>query len=124
MKRDLWQGLQTLTRRKAEMAKADSDEDDGDQFGIQEGLVDDAADPTNDAASSDLDVLPPWGQDDSDYAESSSEVNMPVLLLCLYAMPHVHMQRLTVRLCHLCYDVYMSVLLLFLVQSLVYPCEV
>ena len=109
------------------MAKADSDEDDGDQFGIQEGLVDEAADPTNpadDAARSDLDVLPPWGQDDSDYAESSSEVNMPVLLLCLCAMPNVHMQRSTVRLCQLCYDVYMSVLLLFLVQSLVYPCEV
>ena len=107
MKRDLWQGLQTLTRRKAELAKADSDEDDGDQFGIQEGLVDaaDPVEPAIDAASSDLDVLPPWGQDDSDYAESSTEVHMPFLLYTLSGMIHAHMQKLSAMLCYLCYTV-------------------
>ena len=88
----LWQGLLRSQRRRAELAKADSDEDDGGQFAIHAMPLDNAADleePDADVASEDEEVLPLYGEDDSDYAESSSEVRP-----CFQACSALNTQRL------------------------------
>ena len=89
----LWQGLQRSQTRRAELAKADSDEDDGGRFVIHAMPLDNAADleePDADVASEDEEVLPLYGEDDSDYAESSSEVRP-----CFQACSALSAQRLS-----------------------------
>lgn len=77
MRHTLYQNLKELRKRSQEQERADSDEDDGEQFAVQAGPVNDAAnsyEPVADIASDDEDVLPLYGDSDSDYAQSSFEV--------------------------------------------------
>lgn len=72
----LWQNQIAWRKMALERARADSDEDDGDQFGIQAGPLTPAGDMGEVASqhSAEEEVLPVWGQDESDFADSSSEV--------------------------------------------------
>ena len=80
IKHDLWQN-QLWLKRKAEAARqADSDEDDTEQFGIQEG---DAGGTTAAAelagAPADEDegsAYPLYGEDDSDFGDTGSDVSV------------------------------------------------
>ena len=78
MKHDLWQNQLWLRRKAAAERDADSDEDDTEQFGIQEGAAEDAAEGADDADGADEEeggVYPLYGQDDSDFGDSSSDVS-------------------------------------------------
>ena len=76
VQRMLWQNATAQRKRAMERDRGDSDEDDGDQFGIQAGSVTPQGDMGDAAAehSAEEEVLPVWGEDESDFADSSSEV--------------------------------------------------
>ena len=73
MRHILWDSPKWLKRRHAEPADSDSNEDDEEQFGIHEGPADDG-EQTDVQDEEEGDVYPLYGEDDSDYGESSSEV--------------------------------------------------
>lgn len=80
IKHDLWQN-QLWFKRKAEAARqADSDEDDTEQFGIQEGDAEGttvAAELTGAPADDDEgDAYPLYGEDDSDFGDTGSDVSV------------------------------------------------
>lgn len=84
MKHDLWQNQLWLKRKAAAERGADSDEDDTEQFGIQEGAAEGTAEGADDAGAVDEDqgdVYPLYGQDDSDFGDSNSDVSGIALLL-------------------------------------------
>ena len=84
MKHDLWQNQLWLKRKAAAERGADSDEDDTEQFGIQEGAAEGTSEGADDAGAGDEDegdVYPLYGQDDSDFGDSSSDVSGIALLL-------------------------------------------
>lgn len=84
MKHDLWQNQLWLKRKAAAEHRADSDEDDTEQFGIQEGAAEGTSQGADDAGAGDEDegdVYPLYGQDDSDFGDSSSDVSAKALLL-------------------------------------------
>ncbi|KAL0037316.1 hypothetical protein WJX79_001658 [Trebouxia sp. C0005] len=79
IKHDLWQN-QLWLKRKAEAARqADSDEDDTEQFGIQEGnaegttIVAEFAGAPADDDEDEGDAYPLYGQDDSDFGDTGSD---------------------------------------------------
>ena len=80
IKHDLWQN-QLWVKRKAEAARqADSDEDDTEQFGIQEGDAEGttvAAELAGAPADDDEgDAYPLYGEDDSDFGDTGSDVSV------------------------------------------------
>ena len=82
IKHDLWQN-QLWLKRKAEAARqADSDEDDTEQFGIQEGnaegttIVAEFAGAPADDDEDEGDAYPLYGQDDSDFGDTGSDVRL------------------------------------------------
>jgi hypothetical protein len=80
IKHDLWQN-QLWLKRKAEAARqADSDEDDTEQFGIQEGNAEGttaAAELAGAPADDDeADAYPLYGEDDSDFGDLGSDVSV------------------------------------------------
>ena len=76
IRESLWQNQLWLKRKAAAEHQADSDKDDTEQFGIQERDVAGSQDPESAAADEEeeADVYPLYGEDDSDYGDSSSEV--------------------------------------------------
>lgn len=64
-----------LKQKKSHGQTNDSDEDDTEQFGIREG-VGDEADPAAADEEDEEEVLPLFGDDESDFGSSSSEVNL------------------------------------------------
>ena len=78
VRHNLWQNQLWFKRKAAEELHADSDEDDTEQFGIQQAVADGSADaldgPATGQDDEDADAYPLYGQDDDDFADSSSEV--------------------------------------------------
>ena len=72
----LWDNKRWLGQLQAQAGNGNSDEDDAEQFGIREGLADDdnQAGSGSDDEEEEGDVLPFYGDDASDYGDSSSEV--------------------------------------------------
>lgn len=71
----LWANHMWLKQKKSHGQTNDSDEDDTEQFGIREG-VGDEADPAAADEEDEEEVLPLFGDDESDFGSSSSEVNL------------------------------------------------
>lgn len=71
----LWANNKWLKQIKSHGQTNDSDDDDTEQFGIREGVGDDGEPAAADGEENEEEVLPLFGDDDSDFGSSSSEVN-------------------------------------------------
>jgi len=77
IKHDLWQNQLWLKRKAEATRQADSDEDDTEQFGIQEGNAEGTTELVGAPADDDEgDVYPLYGQDDSDFGDTGSDVSV------------------------------------------------
>ena len=69
----LWENHKWLKQRQSDGQTSDSGDDDAEQFGIREGVADGDEQAANDNEEEE-DVLPLYGEADSDFGNSSSEV--------------------------------------------------
>ena len=102
---EMWQNQLWLKQKAAAEQLADSDEDDTGQFGIQGNLEEEAADTAAADAEPESDVYPLYGQDDSDFCDSSSEVGgltpsitRPALIVVSSQVPKVFRETVLSRL--------------------------
>lgn len=71
----LWENHKWLKRRQSDEQTSDSGDDDTEQFGIRKGIGDGGEQAAADEEM-DEDVLPLYGEADSDFGDSSSEVSL------------------------------------------------
>lgn len=69
----LWENHKWLRQRQSNEQTSDSGDDDAEQFGIREGVEDGGEQAAADGEDEE-DVLPLYGEADSDFGDSSSEV--------------------------------------------------